>query len=66
MTEDYLEQLLLLDRKIAYITTDETAKGSQCRRDVEPVLEKLRVKAITKVCRVHGTLSYYGEGMESV
>jgi hypothetical protein len=49
VTEEYLEHLLLLDRKIAYITTDETAKGSQCRRDVEPVLEKLRVKAITKV-----------------
>jgi hypothetical protein len=49
VSEDYLEQLLLLDRKIQYITSDDTARSSQCRQDIEPVLEKLRVKAITKV-----------------
>eukprot|EP00877_Chromochloris_zofingiensis_P003974 jgi/Chrzof1/13578/Cz08g03010.t1 len=49
VSEDYLEHLLALDRKIKFITTDEMARGSQARKDLGPVLEKLRIKAIIKV-----------------
>lgn len=49
--EDYLEHLLSLDRKLSYLNSDELAAGSQARRDVEPVLERLRMRAITKVGR---------------
>jgi hypothetical protein len=49
VNEDYLEHLLALDRKIKFLGADDTARGSQCRRDVEVVLEKLRIKAVTKV-----------------
>ena len=47
--EDYLEHLLALDRRLRFLAADGAARGSQARRDVEAVLEKLRVKAVTKV-----------------
>lgn len=49
MSEEYLENLLVLSRKIAFINTDDAARTSQARRDVEGVLEKLRTRAIAKV-----------------
>lgn len=49
VNEDYLEYLLALDRKLRFVTEDDVARSSQARRDVEPALERLRVKALTKV-----------------
>jgi hypothetical protein len=49
VSEEYLEHLLVLARKIAFINSNDAARGSQARRDVEAVLEKLRNRAIAKV-----------------
>lgn len=49
VNEEYLEHLLALDRKIKFLAADDTARGSQARRDAEVVLDKLRIKAVTKV-----------------
>lgn len=58
VNEEFLEHLLALDRKIKFLAADDTARGSQARRDAEVVLEKLRIKAVTKVgrggCRLKG------------
>lgn len=47
--EEYLEALLLLGRKIAFISTNNAAAGSAAAKDVAAVLEKLRIRAIIKV-----------------
>lgn len=49
VSEEYLEHLLVLDHKINFIQSNEAARGSQARKDVELVLEKLRTRAIAKV-----------------
>lgn len=49
MNEDYLPYLLELDKKLLYINQDDIAKQSQSKRDLEPALEKLRIRAVTKV-----------------
>lgn len=48
--EEYLEGLLLLGRKIAFISSNNAAAGSAAAKDVAGVLEKLRIRAIVKVC----------------
>lgn len=47
--EEYLEALLLLGRKIAFISTNTAAAGSAAAKEVAAVLEKLRIRAIVKV-----------------
>jgi hypothetical protein len=47
--EEYLEALLLLGRKIAFISTNNAAAGSAAAKEVAAVLEKLRIRAIIKV-----------------
>ncbi|GAX77086.1 hypothetical protein CEUSTIGMA_g4532.t1 [Chlamydomonas eustigma] len=47
--DDYLEYLSELDKKLKFVNGDEVAKASQSRKDLEPALEKLRIKAVTKV-----------------
>lgn len=47
--EEYLEALLLLGRKIAFLATNSSAAGSVAGKDVAAVLEKLRIRAIIKV-----------------
>jgi hypothetical protein len=49
VSEEYLDHLLVLARKINFIQSNEAARSSQGRRDVEQVLEKLRLRAISKV-----------------
>mmetsp|Transcript_35681 Transcript_35681/g.90202 ORF Transcript_35681/g.90202 Transcript_35681/m.90202 type:complete len:761 (-) Transcript_35681:796-3078(-) len=49
VNEDYLMYLMELDKKLKYAHEDEVAAGSQAKRDLEPALEKLRVKALVKV-----------------
>mmetsp|Transcript_21139 Transcript_21139/g.37752 ORF Transcript_21139/g.37752 Transcript_21139/m.37752 type:complete len:358 (-) Transcript_21139:140-1213(-) len=45
----FMEALVKLDQKILFVRNDPTAWDSQARRDLEPVLEKLRVRAVSKV-----------------
>lgn len=49
MNEDYLEYLLSLNQKVKFIRGDETALSSAAYQDMEPVIEKLRLKAVSKV-----------------
>ena len=49
MNEDYLAYLLALDKKLLFVHEDELARGSYAKKDLEPALEKLRIKALTKV-----------------
>jgi hypothetical protein len=44
--DDYLEYLSELDKKLKFVTGDDIAKLSQSRKDLEPALEKLRIKVI--------------------
>lgn len=47
--EDYVEHLLVLDKKLRFVKEDSIARASAAKRDIEGALEKLRVKAVTKV-----------------
>ncbi|KAG2445494.1 hypothetical protein HXX76_000110 [Chlamydomonas incerta] len=49
VNEEYMEALVALDRKLRFVREDGVARSSLARRDVEGALEKLRVKAVTKV-----------------
>ncbi len=49
VNEDYLEYLLALDKKLKFVHEDEIARTSAAKRDLEPALEKLRIKALSKV-----------------
>jgi hypothetical protein len=49
VNEEYLEYLLELDKKLKFVHEDEVARMSQATRDLEPALEKLRLKALSKV-----------------
>lgn len=46
----YIKQLQLLNRKLHFVSEDQSARSSQALRDVQPELERLRVKAVIKVC----------------
>lgn len=47
--ENYLLYLMELDKKLKYAHEDEVARASAAKRDLEPALERLRVKALAKV-----------------
>jgi len=49
VNEDYLEFLMELDKKLKFIGQDDIARTSQAKHDLQPALEKLRIKAISKV-----------------
>lgn len=49
VNDDYLEYLLTLNHKLKFIHGDEMAISSAAFHDVEPVIEKLRLKAVSKV-----------------
>ena len=40
--------MLMLNKKLKVVSTDSTVRASKAFKDVDPELEKLRVKAITK------------------
>ena len=46
--ENYLAALTALDAKLAFLTSDETARAAFAARDLLPALEKLRMKALVK------------------
>jgi hypothetical protein len=49
VNEDYLMHLSELDKKLLFINQDDIARQSQSKRDLERALEKLRVKAVSRV-----------------
>ncbi|XP_010525606.1 PREDICTED: vacuolar protein sorting-associated protein 52 A isoform X2 [Tarenaya hassleriana] len=49
VNEDYIRTLEILSKKLKFIEMDPVVKCSKSLRDVEPELEKLRQKAISKV-----------------
>ncbi|GLC44043.1 hypothetical protein PLESTB_000222700 [Pleodorina starrii] len=49
VNEEFVEPLLALDRKLLFVRDDGVARSSLAKRDIEGALEKLRVKAVTKV-----------------
>ncbi len=49
VNEEFLEHLLALDRKLRFLREDSVARSSLAQRDIEGALEKLRIKAVTKV-----------------
>ncbi|KXZ50200.1 hypothetical protein GPECTOR_17g837 [Gonium pectorale] len=49
VNEEYMEPLVSLDRKLRFLHEDAVARSSLARRDIEGALEKLRIKAVTKV-----------------
>merc|ERR1719160_1597010 len=48
VSEEYLGYLNALSRKIKSVATDQNLRGARALRDVEPELELLRVKAVSK------------------
>ena len=48
VNDDYLEFMLMLNKKLKVVSTDSAVRASKAFKDVDPELEKLRVKAITK------------------
>ncbi|KAG2482867.1 hypothetical protein HYH03_018212 [Edaphochlamys debaryana] len=49
VNEEYVEALVALDRKLRFVREDGVARQSMAKRDIEGALEKLRVRAVTKV-----------------
>ncbi|XP_010553243.1 PREDICTED: vacuolar protein sorting-associated protein 52 A-like [Tarenaya hassleriana] len=49
VNEDYMRTLEILSKKLKFTEMDHVVKSSKALKDVEPELEKLRQKAISKV-----------------
>lgn len=50
VNDEYLRTLELLSRKLKFIEDDSMVKGSKALKDIQPELERLRQKAVAKVC----------------
>lgn len=53
MNEEYIRTLEILSKKLKFVAADPAVKSSKALKDVEPELEKLRQKAISKVIYLH-------------
>ena len=49
MNEEYLRTLEILSKKLKFIEVEHMVKTSKALKDVQPELEKLRQKAVSKV-----------------
>ncbi|KAL8137226.1 hypothetical protein V2J09_003227 [Rumex salicifolius] len=49
VSEEYMRTLEILSKKLKYVETDSLVKSSQALKDVQPELERLRQKAVSKV-----------------
>lgn len=50
VNEDYMNTLEILSKKLKFVEVDSMVKTSKALNDVQPELEKLRQKAVSKVC----------------
>ncbi|XP_056684110.1 vacuolar protein sorting-associated protein 52 A isoform X2 [Spinacia oleracea] len=49
VNEEYMRTLEILSKKLKFVTADSTVKTSMALKDVQPELERLRQKAVSKV-----------------
>lgn len=49
MNEEYIKTLEILSKKLKFVQVDAMVKTSKALNDVQPELEKLRQKAVSKV-----------------
>lgn len=49
VNDEYLRTLEILSKKLKFVEVDPLVKGSKALKDVQPELEKLRQKAVSKV-----------------
>ncbi|GAB2226438.1 hypothetical protein Droror1_Dr00022246 [Drosera rotundifolia] len=49
VNEDYMRTLEILSKKLKYVEVDPLVKASKALKDVQPELERLRQKAVSKV-----------------
>lgn len=49
VNDDYMRTLEILSKKLKFVEVDPMVKISQALKDVQPELEKLRQKAVSKV-----------------
>lgn len=49
VTDEYLRTLEILSKKLVVVEVDPMIKNSKALKDVQPELEKLRQKAVSKV-----------------
>lgn len=52
VNDEYLKTLEILSKKLKFIEADPMAKTSKALKDVQPELEKLRQKAVSKVIKI--------------
>lgn len=50
VNEEYMKSLEILSKKLKFVEIDTMVKTSKALNDVQPELEKLRQKAVSKVC----------------
>lgn len=56
VNEEYLRTLEILSKKLKFVEVDQLVKGSKALKDVQPELERLRQKAVSKVINSSGCL----------
>lgn len=49
MNDEYMRTLEILSKKLKFVEVDLMVKTSKALKDVQPELEKLRQKAVSKV-----------------
>ncbi len=49
VNDEYMRTLEILSKKLKFVEVDPMVKASKALRDVQPELEKLRQKAVSKV-----------------
>lgn len=49
VNEEYMRTLEILSKKLKFVAVDSTVKTSMALKDVQPELERLRQKAVSKV-----------------
>lgn len=49
VNEEYMRTLEILSKKLKFVAVDSMVKSSQALKDVQPELERLRQKAVSKV-----------------
>lgn len=59
VNDEYLKTLEILSRKIKFVEADVMAKSSRALKDVQPEMEKLRQKAVSKVLYIRQFFTFF-------
>jgi len=57
VNEEYMRTLEILSKKLKFVEVDTMVKASKALKDVQPELEKLRQKAVSKVVYINNSIS---------